>query len=355
MTVCPPRYREISVQGPPRELGRQIGEAARDELRGFCEVALDRVNKTAVVSRDEADAIAATCLDAAEAYNPNLVEELRGMAEASGVTLADLMLLQVRNQLTTESEAGCTSLSLAASHTVLGHGLVAQNWDNDPALDDFTVVLTRHPDERPSLTTVTQAGLIAYIGFNAAGLGACLNTLPAPSRPRGVPHYFTLRDLYEQDCLEDAVNSIRRARRAIPANIILTTPQGPANLEVTIDDIHTLTDSQSGRLTHTNHCLHADLLPINDDFPELIQSYPRKQRIDRLIEVSPESLSVESIKDALRDHQDHPRSICRHSNDDPDTGFWQTVFSVIIEPTAGRMHISRGTPCDRTYEVYEMR
>ena len=137
-------------------------------------------------------------------------------------------------------------------------------------------------------------------------------------------------------------------------NIILTTPQGPANLEVTIDDIHILTDPQSGRLTHTNHCLHADLLPINEDFPELIQSYPRKHRIDHLIEASPESLSVESIKDALRDHQDHPRSICRHSNDDPDTGFWQTVFSVIIEPTAGRMHISRGTPCDRTYEVYEM-
>ena len=354
MTSAPPRYREISVHGPPRELGRQIGEAAREELRAFCKIALERVNKTAVVSRTEADDLAASCLQDAEAYNPDLVEELRGMAEAAGLTLDDLMLLQIRNQLTAETEAGCTSLSLAADKTVVGHGLVAQNWDNDPTLDDFTIVLTRHPEGQPSLTTVTQAGLIAYIGFNTAGLGACLNTLPAPSRARGVPHYFTLRDLYQQDCLEDAVSSIQRASRAIPANIILSTPQGPANLEVTIDAIHVLTDSAAGQLTHTNHCLHTDLLPINDDFPELIQSYPRKDRIDGLLNATSDRYGVESIKDALRDHQDHPRSICRHSNDDPETGFWQTVFSVIIEPAARRMHISRGTPCDRPYEIYEL-
>ena len=231
------RYPEISVSGSPREMGRQIGEATRELIRGFCAIAMERVNKTAVVSRTEAEAVAVRCLDLTREYNEPLIEELEGTAESAGVPLMDLMLLQVRNQLTAEAESACTSISLQP-------GIVAQNWDNDPALDDFTVVLTRHPDERPSLTTVTQAGLIAYIGFNAAGLGACLNTLPAPSRPRGVPHYFTLRDLYEQDCLEDAVNSIRRARRAIPANIILTTPQGPANLEVTIDDIHTLTDSR---------------------------------------------------------------------------------------------------------------
>ena len=40
------RYRQIEVSGPPRELGRQIGEAAREEIRGFAAIALERVNKT---------------------------------------------------------------------------------------------------------------------------------------------------------------------------------------------------------------------------------------------------------------------------------------------------------------------
>ncbi len=347
MTPTPARYREIVASGPPRELGRQIGEAAREEIRAFCDIALQRLNKTADVSADQAQFVALSCLDAARDYNPPLVEELEGTAEAAGVTLTDLMLLQVRNQLTAETESGCTSLSLQP-------GIVAQNWDNDPVLDDFTVVLTRHPDDRPSLTTLTQAGLIAYIGFNDAGIGACLNTLPAPSRSDGVPHYFTLRDLYEQASLDDAVESISRARRAIPANIILATPQGPADLEVTIDGVHVLTAAPDREVTHTNHCLHPDLLPINDRFPELIQSHSRKTRIDTLLSASHDANRIDAIKAALRDHEGHPCSICRHPNPDPDTGFWTTVFSVIIEPTARQMHVSRGTPCDRPYEVYEM-
>ena len=119
-----------------------------------------------------------------------------------------------------------------------------------------------------------------------------------------------------------------------------------------------LRDSEA--LTHTNHCLHPDLVPINQRFPELIQSHSRKRRIDTLIPSSPVSgtaehtVDLEPIKTALRDHNGHPRSICRHANDDPETGFWSTVFSVIIEPDAQQMHVTRGTPCDRPYEVYAM-
>ena len=39
------RYREIRVRGTPREVGRQIGEAAREEIRGFAEIALARQNR----------------------------------------------------------------------------------------------------------------------------------------------------------------------------------------------------------------------------------------------------------------------------------------------------------------------
>jgi len=37
------RYREIEVEGTPREIGRRIGEAAGEEIRGFARIALDRV------------------------------------------------------------------------------------------------------------------------------------------------------------------------------------------------------------------------------------------------------------------------------------------------------------------------
>ncbi|MBI1900298.1 MAG: peptidase C45 [Planctomycetia bacterium] len=345
----PTRYREIEAAGLPRELGRQIGEAARDEIRAFCQIALARVNKTARVGREHALAVAESSLHFAEDYAPHMVEELRGTAEAAGLTPVDLMLLQVRNQLKSE-DAGCTSLSCASGGN--GKTIVAQNWDNDPALDPLTIVLTRRPTGKPAFMSVTQAGLIAYVGFSDAGLGVCLNSLPAPAREQGVPHYFTVRGIYESRSLDEAAQAVRRAHRAIPANIMLATPQGPADLEVTLDDVYVLRDDH--RLTHTNHGLHPALADANRRFPELIQSYPRKDRIDELLAGPARGTfdSVVAAQEALRDHRGHPRSICRHANDDPGHGFWQTVFSVVIEPSERRMHVSRGTPCCRPYETY---
>ncbi len=93
------RYRQIEVAGLPREMGRQLGEAAGEEIRGFCDVALSLVNKSVHVSKSSASNIAARSLECAERYSPDMVEELRGTAEAAKVSLEDLMLLQVRNQL----------------------------------------------------------------------------------------------------------------------------------------------------------------------------------------------------------------------------------------------------------------
>ena len=346
------RYRQIEVGGTPYEMGCQLGEAARDEIRGFNEIALQRVQKTMAVSRRSALETAAACIPLAEAYAADMVDELRGTAFSSGVSLEELMLLQIRNQLQPDGDAGCTSFAAPAADA---GALVGQNWDNDPALDPFTVVLVRRPKDKPALMNVTQAGLIAYIGFNQAGIGICMNTLPAPSRRLGVPHYFTVRGIYEADSLEGAVDAVRRAQRAIPANLMLSTPQGPADLEITLEAVHVLRDPGDGVVLHTNHCLHPDLVPVNDRFPELIQSGPRLERVGALLRNGDGARNLEQMKEALRDHEGHPYSICRHPNDHPEHGFWVSVLSVLIAAEAGCMHISRGNPCENPYETYWLR
>jgi len=348
------RYREIEVSGTPLEMGRQIGEAGREEIRGFTAIALERVNKTIPVSRQNAMAVCRDSIPYIEAYSPDMLEELRGMQESAGVSLEELILLQIRNQLQPDADAGCTSFSTTRRSSAAESAIVGQNWDNDPALDPFTVVLTRRPADKPALMNITQAGLIAYIGLNDRGIGMCMNTLPAPSRRLGVPHYFAVRAIYETTTLDDAVQAVRRAERAIPGNVILATPQGPADLEITLGDVHVLRDEGTGLVVHTNHCLHPDLVLINDDFPELIQSTPRKMRIEKLFGESDRPLSMENAKTALRDHDHYPKSICRHPNEHPTNGFWVSVLSVIIEADAGRMHVSRGNPCEKPYETYQL-
>ncbi|MEQ9406469.1 MAG: C45 family peptidase [Fuerstiella sp.] len=354
MMQKPSRYPEISVSGPPAILGQQIGEAAREQVRGFCQIALERVRRTVRISRERAYDVARKSLQYAQAYRPDLVDELQGTADAAGVTLDDLMLLQVRNQLQADKSGGCTSVSFRPQAGVRTGPVVAQTWDNDPFLDEFTVVLTRHPEGRPAFTSCTQAGLISYMGFSETGIGTCVNTLPAPSREVGVPHYFILREMYEANSLQDAIQSLERAERAIPVNIMMATPQGPANLEVTLDQIRVLSPEHTPAVAHTNHCVHTDFQPINDDFPELAQSYSRKTRIDDLLKSGAHQMDLEQIKAILSDHDNFPGSICRHAGDDPLYGFWETVFAIIIQPEERRMLVSRGTPCNHPFEEYRM-
>ena len=100
------RYREIEVSGTPFDMGQQLGEAARDEIRGFDEIALERVNKTVSVSRERAMAVVDRCVSCVEEYSADMLAELRGVSDSSGVCLANLMLLQIRNQLQPEADAG---------------------------------------------------------------------------------------------------------------------------------------------------------------------------------------------------------------------------------------------------------
>ncbi|MBT5055747.1 MAG: peptidase C45 [Gemmatimonadetes bacterium] len=361
------RYRELTVSGSPREMGEQIGEGLREEIRNFDAIAMDRTRKAISISDEAALAVAADSMGRVQIYAPHLLEELEGMSRASGVSGERLMLLQIRNQLQTEdggrgvapgssvtTDAGCTSFAVSGQVSSLG-AVAGQNWDNDVELDPHTVVLTRRPDDAPAFATITQAGLIAYIGVSDAGIGVCLNTLPAPARALGVPHYFTVRAIFESRSLEAAAAAVSRAERAIPANVLLATPQGPADFEVTIDAVHVLRDDdEDGVVTHTNHCLHPELVTVNDSFPELIESIPRKCRIDELLAAAPRPIQRSHFESALSDHDNHPRSICRHPNDHPVTGFWSSVFSILIEADNGRMHISRGNPCENAYETYEL-
>lgn len=348
------RYREIDVAGSCQEMGRQIGEAARDEILGFTDFSWERISQSLRLSRARVLDVVRASLSYTEGYSPDLLLELKGMSESSGVPFEDLMFLQLRNQLTADMDSGCTSFSVGRTRSADSRAMTGQNWDNDPGLDSYTVVLTRRPTERPAFISVTQAGLIAYIGFSEAGIAACLNSLPAPSRSAGVPHYFTLRRIFECERLEDAQSMVTKAHRAIPANIMLGTAEGPANLEVTLEEVFCLQPDHGQVLFHTNHGLHPRLAAVNEQFPELIQSHPRLNRIHELTKDAA-LLTADDLRAAMQDHSGFPQSICRHANTLSSHGDWETVFSVIMFPGLREMQIARGKPCVEPYETYQLK
>lgn len=362
------RFPEFSAAGSQEEIGHAIGEHFRDTIRGLSEMVLERFNRSAArpITQQEADAVATAAVPYAESYLPGAVKELRATARAAGLPFEHLMLINVRSMLSapaTPPAEGCTAVMVGSRASASGIGFAGQNWDNDPAMDPFSAVIVRRPTGKPAFISWCQPGVIAYMGMSEAGLGVCMNALNGPSRRDGVGWYFLVRSIYEQTSLDDVVSRISSARRSMSANAALITPDGPADLEITLDSVEVLKTGPDESMAHTNHCVHESLIGYNERFADAIygQSFDRKARAEELLgnaaiksSATQGKVSVEDVMAILSDRQGFPTSINRYPNDDPSTGWQRSVISMIVEPDAGRMHVSRGNPGDNPYELYEL-
>ena len=350
------RFPELAVAGSPEQMGQAIGETFRDGIRDLADLVLQRFNKgnSQPVSMTDAEAVARTAVPYAEAYIPDAVNELRATAKAAGLPFERLMLINVRSMLS--APEGCTSVMVGKGASASGVGMAGQNWDNDPAMDPFSAVISRRPAGKPAFMSWCQPGVIAYMGLNETGIGVCMNALNGPSRRRGVGWYFLVRSLYEQRSLDGAVETVERAQRAMTANAAMITPEGPADLEITLDRVCVLRAGEAETLVHTNHCVHPQLIANNDEHAGRIygQSFDRKARAEELLGDIGDRVSIDDVKTILSDRKGYPTSINRYPNEDPRTGWQRSVISIIVEPDAGRMHVSRGNPGDNPYEVYQL-
>jgi isopenicillin-N N-acyltransferase-like protein len=359
------RFPELTVSGTPNAMGRQIGEHFRPQVVELSELVLERFNKGSdrKISWAQAENVARDSFDQVGRYFPGPLDELQGTADAAGVPVERLMMLNARNML---SEAlrvprgadGCTSIMVSAASSKSGVGFAGQNWDNDPAMGPLSVVITRKSAGKATFTSWMQPGLVAYMGFNSAGIGICMNALNGPTDPGGVPWYFLVRAMLESNTVEEAVRAVESTPRSITANAAMITDEGPLNLEITPGEVQAIKADSDGMLVHTNHCVHSSLISNNDTYPERIygQSFQRKDRGRDLLDERAVNgrASIDDARAILSDHDGFPTSICRHPNDDPATGWQRSVISIILEPGERRMHVSNGNPCENEYDTYLM-
>ena len=87
----------------------------------------------------------------------------------------------------------------------------------------------------------------------------------------------------------------------------------------------------------------------------LADSFVRLGRADKLLRRMGNYISADDIKEVLRDHVEFPNSICRHDNPKVLEGLRMgTVFSMIVNLTAGISISAKGSPCETEYEHYHI-
>ncbi|HEY1479721.1 MAG TPA: C45 family peptidase [Gaiellales bacterium] len=338
-----------TIELEPRARGHAAGSALGEQIEIVVRSSRRMFAATRELGIDAVLRLGEAALTRVEAWQPQIVSELEGVADGAGVAPELIGALNARTEII--RAGGC---SLMARLDGAEGPWLAQNWDWYVDAPERCVVWTAEVAGGERFVTMTEAGILGKVGMNSRGLAVGLNVLQhvRDGGPMGIPVHVILRALLESCAtLEDAQTLIEDAPTSASSAItIVDAAGGGAVFEVSPAGVARI-DPRDGRLAHTNHFVDPGLGDGEDADSEREGS---RERLELLEAMHPDSL--EEAQELLRDHSGTLESVCRHDSPSSTPGLPPvgTVVSLSSEPALGRFQIAAGPPCTFAYQAYEL-
>ena len=354
----------IVVRGDSYARGREYGVQGRRKIHRAVALYQEVFRHRAGLEWDAALALARGFTPDIAEFSPDALQEMRGIADGAGVGLDYILALNCRSELMfaaagdRAAEGECTAFAVLPAASADGHTLLGQNWDWVAFARELCVMLEARRDGKPDFVTVVEAGMVAKVGFNAAGLGVCTNTLVSTldDARRGVPYHVMLRALLDAETLDEAHRTLLGPERALSANYLVAHRSGEAaNFETMGGGAGNVRISvpEQGWLAHANHFVDPAFSPTDS---YVAQSPHSRTRLESMRSgLAGARVTLDRLRATLRSHDNAPNGVCSH----PDPAAHPmsartTVASVIADLTAGDAWIADGPPCEAEYEHYSL-
>lgn len=326
-----PALRVLVLEGTARERGRTHGRELRAEIAELLVPWKAWIKDTFHQEPDQfigAFLQNSKFLEAAERWQPDVLEEVRGIAEGAEIDFDTMFAYQLIDELWAMGE---TVKDTAANHHcssigVNRHGdkptMVAQNLDLPQYMHGHqTLLRIKLPpsdadrDGKPlEILTFTVPGIVAANGINNYGVAVACNTvLQLKPDLTGLPVDFVVRGLLNCRSREEAVTFAQSVRHASGQNYIIGGGDETWCLECS-QDVVTRFEPSPGRgyTYHTNH-------PVaNENYRDAY-----RQRVDAAQAsggIATRSMRFESLERRLNDPAQINEQLIREtlcSKDDP--------------------------------------
>ncbi len=335
----------IEVSGDSYQMGYEHGAQASDLIRKY----LLWIEHLTGRTRDVLCRNAMALLPSMEALSPPFVDEVRGLAAGADIALEEAVLCQARAEAAEADDSACSAFALTGAATTGGRTLAGQNQDLQPEYADVAILLRVRPtDERPMALMFTFAGQLGYSGMNEHGVAHFANALYAFDWRPGLPHYPLKRVMLEQTNVHDCLALLSRHRTCSAANVVLCDAEGSiADVEVRPEGIARLRDQDADACLHTNHYVTSEF--SKHGACGLPDSVPRLSRLRALVQAKWGTITVETLKSMLADHEGDPGGICRHGAEG-----MHSVSGYIADAAERTLHVRRGHGCLGTWRSYTL-
>lgn len=355
----------IELAGSPYEIGLGHGRAMKDRIVSLAAsiTGVHQENNALLkVERESLVAFSMNNLGFMEKFSPDLVLEMRGIADGAGIPFEDVVYLNsfleleelrapgLGARLLPDSLWGCTTFNVMRDAGRGGRAFIGQTYDMEKYYGQYLCLLRITPQNGPAMLVITFSGLLGVCGMNARGIGAVINKVAATDARHGVIYPFVMRKALAAERVGDALGAMIFSPRASGINYQLAG-QGVAFCAETSATRYQLLPID-GAMAHTNHFVGDEMRRF--ETPNWLShggSMVRKQVADAFLSRNRGSLDLETLKELTRDHTNHPRCVCAHGfPGEPETTAFHTVFGVVMDPEAGVMELCPGNPCENGYE-----
>ena len=345
------------VSGSAHDIGFQQGEMFKDDIDRLVNQ-FYKIYNGFKVSKEKALRKAMHYVPFIEDYSPEILEEMKGIAEGAGKQLAEVTMLvayyEIYDQLA--FTGNCTAFGVSPLITKNNEVFVGQNWDDDVSWywnGDMPRLLKKRRKNGPDVLAYVYPGFPACAGMNSAGIGLVWNTMHCEQSNVGVPTYVILTEILHQKRIGDALGAVIRAKRAESFNFMIGSKDGEVyNVEANPKN-YDLMYVEKG-LGHANHFV-SDKIPLEKDtiVESLADTVIRHNRMNKLVNMNVGEIDIDSCKKFLSDHINYPNSICRH----PVQGEafeGKTFDSIILALSKDEMWLAHGNPCETAYNKYTL-
>lgn len=346
----------ISLKGTPKEIGFQYGSACREMIIKNIDLYFRLFEYYAHLNYQRSCQLAQRFIPVIQKFDPELLEEIEGIAAGARVNKEEILAINVRTELMYPDKLGaegeCTSITALPPATLTGEVLIGQNWDWKPHLKEATVLLEIEQSDKPKVITLTEAGVVGKIGCNSSGLGACLNILKAPVEKVGLPIHILMRGILNSPRMGDAIAKIVSMARGSANNCLLAHRDGLAMDFEMAPQALDFFYPQNGILMHTNHFNSNLLKPLDGNlgqYPDTLLRYGiAHQKLSSRIG----KITCADLIEVFRDHFNYPNAICRHPDEREDElAQAQTIASIIMNLTKREIYLVEGPPCQGEYRT----
>jgi predicted choloylglycine hydrolase len=319
-------------------MGRQYGEQARAEIEANC-AWLDTGRKVR-----EARSYFAQAEAGIGRLAPDLLAELRGLAEGADLPLAEIVCCNHYNP--GGPTVGCTPMAVAAGPD---GPILAKNNDGAATEERRFVVHATKPDRGLPVTTVTYAGWLSGLdAANAAGLAlghASVGSIfprPGPRIDIRLWSYGLLRECRTTSEFLARLGAAPLTGKGF--NVVAVDRAGTTAVVEAAVPVLARRDEDAPFVFATNHYVTAELREADRRTPrgKEVSTY-RFGYLKWVAETEPPG-SLADIQRILASHE--PWAPCRHGGPHGSVTLW----SMIALPRDGRLLLAAGPPCRTPYE-----